>query len=221
MHIPDGAVAQHEPLSAKPPSWPAQMGKAVPFWGCHREGLSFTWLSAEGWDLLTTGGFPCWRGKVRAVKPWHDFKHMLFDTSHGILTANLLLLVLDISLLKPKGGRRVLAPSPRLSPAAGGAQTPTPRRSGAGAPGWGGPSCRVASPAPLLKPRLARHRRCLHRRLGRRSSRPSRGAAGEAQPQPGSRPRCGRSGWRARGRRRHRVPAAALPRGLPRHLWPL
>lgn len=58
------------------------------------------------------------------------------------------------------------------------------------------------------------HRRCLHRQgLGRRSSRPSRGAAGEAQPQPGSRPRCGRSGWRARGRRRHRVPAAALPRG--------
>lgn len=214
MHIPDRAVAQHEPLSAKPPSWPAQVGKAVPFWGCHWEGLSFTWLGAEGWDLLTVGGFPCWRSKFKAAKLWHDFKHLLFDMSHGILMAQPAPVGVGHPSREAKRRQAGAGALPTAQPSSRGcADPPTPGAQGLLLRG-GGPGCIFASPAPFLKPRLARHRRCLHRQgLGRRSSRPSRGAAGEAQPQPGSRPRCGRSGWRARGRRRHRVPAAALPRG--------
>lgn len=85
---------------------------------------------------------------------------------------------------------------------------------------WG-TGCLLTAPAPLLKLQLACHQYCLNKHIRRRSSRPSRGAGGKEPPQPGSRPSCGRSGRRARGRPWHRVPAAAVPEGFPPHLWPL
>lgn len=222
MHIPDRAVAQHEPLSAKPPSWPAQVGKAVPFWGCHWEGLSFTWLGAEGWDLLTVGGFPCWRSKFKAAKLWHDFKHLLFDMSHGILMAQPAPVGVGHPSREAKRRQAGAGALPTAQPSSRGCADPQPQELRGCCSGEGDqaaslhPQRRSSSPGSPATAAVCTGKALADVALGQVAGRPGRRSRSLAPDPAAGGPGGGRVG--AEG-------IACQPRlcpgGLPRHLWPL